>query len=88
MHEAIVDRALFEAVQGKLAAGARPRQAGPSRSLHLFAGRGFDETGDRLTPTHANRSGRRYQYYISRRLTQRPADAGDGASPPASSMVP
>ena len=82
VHEAIVDRALFEAVQGKLAARARPRRPGPSRSLHLFAGRVFDETGDRLTPTHANRSGRRYQYYISRRLTQRRAGGCRGMAHP------
>jgi hypothetical protein len=28
----------------------------------------FDETGDRLTPSHAIKNGRRYRYYISQRL--------------------
>ncbi|WP_420394750.1 hypothetical protein [Acuticoccus sp.] len=77
-HEAIVDRALFDAVQAKLAAGAPRRRTGPSGSPHLIAGRVFDETGDRLTPTHANKRGRRYQYYVSRRLTQRRATGAGG----------
>jgi hypothetical protein len=33
-----------------------------------LAGKLFDETGDRLTPTHANRKGRRYRYYVSNRM--------------------
>lgn len=28
----------------------------------------FDGTGDRLTPSHANKKGRRYRYYVSNRL--------------------
>jgi len=36
----------------------------------LLAGLLFDETGDRLSPSHAVRSGRRYRYYVSRRLVQ------------------
>lgn len=28
----------------------------------------FDETGDRLTPSHTNRHNRRFRYYVSRRL--------------------
>ncbi|WP_284325600.1 recombinase family protein [Cypionkella aquatica] len=36
----------------------------------------FDETGDRLTPSHTNRHNRRFRYYISRRLiTKGPARA-------------
>ncbi|MGJ8573386.1 MAG: hypothetical protein ACSHXI_22095 [Hoeflea sp.] len=27
-----------------------------------------DETGDRLTPSHANKKGRRYRYYVSNRM--------------------
>lgn len=34
----------------------------------------FDETGDRLTPSHTNRHGRRFRYYISRRLITQGAD--------------
>jgi len=34
-------------------------------------GKLFDEEGDRLTPTHAQKQGRRYRYYVSRRLIER-----------------
>ena len=34
----------------------------------------FDETGDRLTPSHTNRHNRRFRYYISRRLITKGRD--------------
>jgi hypothetical protein len=34
----------------------------------LLAGLLFDEAGERLTPTHANKQGRRYRYNVSQRL--------------------
>ena len=34
----------------------------------------FDETGDRLTPSHTNRHNRRFRCYISRRLITKGAD--------------
>lgn len=37
----------------------------------LLVGKMFDETGDRLTPSHANKKGRRYRYYVSNRLIAR-----------------
>lgn len=36
----------------------------------LLTGRLRDETGDRLTPTHTVKNGRRIRYYVSSRLTQ------------------
>ncbi len=33
-----------------------------------LAGKLFDETGDRLTPSHSKKNGKRLRYYISRRL--------------------
>lgn len=33
-----------------------------------LTGKLFDETGDRLTPSHSRKNGRRLRYYISRRL--------------------
>src|SRR5829696_106949 len=61
-HDAIVDRALFEAVQQELAAKAR------STGLHriagsLLTGRIFDDRGNRMTPTTAKKGGVRYPYY-------------------------
>ncbi len=34
----------------------------------------FDETGDRLTPSHTNRHNRRFRYYVSRRLITKGRD--------------
>lgn len=69
--EAILPRALWDRVQ------EHRREAGPSRRAGMAApsplpltGLVFDETGDRLTPIHANKAGRRYHYYVSSRLQQ------------------
>ncbi|NNJ69031.1 MAG: hypothetical protein HKP54_13435 [Boseongicola sp.] len=44
-----------------------------------MAGKLYDETGGRLTPSHASKSGKRYRYCISQRLLARAAnDAGTG----------
>src|SRR6266700_6644259 len=70
-HEPILDSALFAAVQGKLAAQAvarRCRLRGPSA---LLTGRLFDEYGNRMSPTHANKGGARYRYYVSRAVLQK-----------------
>jgi site-specific DNA recombinase len=34
----------------------------------------FDESGERLTPSHAVKGTRRYRYYVSHRLIQGPAN--------------
>jgi site-specific DNA recombinase len=49
-HEPILDRALFEAVQAKLAASATARQLKLKASPSILAGRIFDERGNRMTP--------------------------------------
>ena len=70
-HEPIIDSALFAAVQGKLAAQAvarRCRLRGPSA---LLTGRIFDAYGNRMSPTHANKGGARYRYYISQAVLQK-----------------
>jgi DNA invertase Pin-like site-specific DNA recombinase len=75
-HEAIIDQDLWDRVQTKLqAASARPRvrcrQTGiltPPQARSLLAGKLRDETGDRLTPSHTTRRGRRLRYYVSNRL--------------------
>ena len=42
------------------------------RAPSLLAGKLFDETGDRLTPSHTKmRSGKRLRYYVSRRLIRK-----------------
>ena len=41
-----------------------------ARVPSLLTGLVFDEAGERLTPSHANRGGLRYRYYISKSLTR------------------
>jgi site-specific DNA recombinase len=73
-HEAILDRSLFEAVQAKRAASANVRQLKLRTSPSILAGRIFDDRGNRMTPTHTNKNGARYRYYISHALLQKRND--------------
>jgi len=68
-HSAIIDPAVWDQVQGTLQGGAaKSRGTKQLASRSPLAGRLFDETGDRLTPSHSRKSGKRLRYYISRRL--------------------
>jgi site-specific DNA recombinase len=70
-HPAIIDPAIWDQVQEMLegmAAKARGTRRKATRSL--LAGKLFDETGDRLTPSHSRKNGRRLRYYISHRLVK------------------
>ena len=64
-HEPILDSTLFEAVQAKLAAQARTRRCRLRGSPAILSGRLFDDRGNRMTPTHTNKGGARYRYYVS-----------------------
>jgi site-specific DNA recombinase len=70
-HEAILPRELWDRVQARLAAAPKRRGARSNSPPSLpLTGLLFDETGNRLTPIHANKAGRRYYYYVSARLSQ------------------
>jgi hypothetical protein len=64
-----------EAQDAAPASDPKPSPARPKRSYRTepspLVGKVFDETGDHLTPSHANKKGRRYRYYISNRLIAR-----------------
>jgi site-specific DNA recombinase len=64
-HEPIVDSALFEAVAAKLAAQAVERRCRLRGLPAILSGRLFDHRGNRMSPTHANKGGARYRYYVS-----------------------
>ncbi|MEQ1611527.1 MAG: recombinase family protein [Hyphomicrobiaceae bacterium] len=71
-HEAIVDADLWRIVQDKLAANRRARSLGVgAEAPSLLSGLIYDGDGNRMTPTHANKRGRRYRYYISASLLDR-----------------
>jgi site-specific DNA recombinase len=86
-HEPILDRGLFEAVQAKLAANAVTRQVRLKGSPTLLAGRIFDDRGNRMSPTHSNKLGVRYRYYVSHAIVQqRKAEAGSVTRVPAAEI--
>jgi site-specific DNA recombinase len=63
--QAIMNRALFEAVQHKLTEQWSHRNHAKSKSDHLLTGILFDDAGHRMVPTHATKAGIRHRYYIS-----------------------
>jgi site-specific DNA recombinase len=68
-HAAIIDPALWDAVQARLTDNAVERSAGLRvKNPSPLAGLLFDGEGRHMTPTHAVKSGRRYRYYVSHPL--------------------
>ncbi len=75
-HPAIIDQDIWDRVQEKMRQTSnRSRARGHSGARQLSTDPGswltgllHDETGDRLTPTHTTRKGRRLRYYVSNRL--------------------
>src|SRR6266404_6594866 len=62
---ALMDRALFDAVQQKLTDQWTNRTTMRNASDHLLTGLLFDDAGHRMVPTHATKAGVRYRYYVS-----------------------
>jgi hypothetical protein len=58
----ILDRDLFEAVQRQLADQRNDHHSSRERSDDLLMGKIFDDCGNRMTPSHARESGRKYRY--------------------------
>jgi site-specific DNA recombinase len=68
-HEAIIESELWQIVQDRLAAGRHERSmAVGAEAPSLLAGLVFDSDGNRMTPTHAVKKGKRYRYYVSTAL--------------------
>lgn len=82
--EPIVDRALFDEVQEKLDVNARTRQLKLKASPSILTGRLFDDRGNKMTPSHTNKKGARYRYYVSHAIVQkRKHEAGSVSRAPA-----
>lgn len=76
-HEAIIDPETWETVQELLDGKAPARRSATNiKGGAVLTGLLFDETGDRLTPTYTRKHGRRYRYYISKRLVGDPEATG------------
>ncbi len=87
-HPSIIDETLWDAVQKQLAEH-RAKSSTKSKGMTpcLLAGLLYDESGDRLVPSHAVKSGKRYRYYVSARLiTGSRSEAPDGIRVPAAEV--
>ena len=68
-HDPVIDPETWAAVQAQLATNAADHRRKPDAiAPSLLAGLLVDSKGERLTPSHAVKNGRRYRYYISRAL--------------------
>jgi site-specific DNA recombinase len=86
-HEPILEPSLFEAVQSKLAAHAVARRCRLRGSPALLAGRLFDIAGNCMNPTHTNKGGARYCYYVAQATLQgKPQTAGSVTRVPAAEV--
>ena len=76
MHPPIIAPEDWDQLQEQLQTGAvmarsgkAQNQGGEKKHVSLLTGKVFDETGDRLTPSHTKTAkGRRLRYYVSHRL--------------------
>ena len=87
-HKGIVDQELWDAVQAKLTENRVERANGSAASNpSLLAGLLYDDLGNRMTPSHAVKNGKRYRYYVSRPLiTGSRTAAPDGRRIPAAEI--
>lgn len=70
-HPAIIDPDVWDEVQQMLQnSAAIARGSKKNATSSPLAGKLFDETGDRLTPSHSRKNGKRLRYYISHRLVK------------------
>jgi DNA invertase Pin-like site-specific DNA recombinase len=68
-HQAIIDTELWQAVQEKLSGNRQARALETNaEEPSLLPGLIVDAQGQRMTPTHAVKKGRRYRYYVSASL--------------------
>ena len=68
-HPAIIDPKTWDKVQELLQSGAAISRGTRKKAITSpLAGKLFDETGDRLTPSHSRKNGKRLRYYVSRRV--------------------
>src|SRR5260221_581881 len=67
-------------MQSRLAECALERHVHVADSPAILMGRIFDDRGNRMTPSHSNKAGVRYRYYVSHALLQRRKDEAGGVA--------
>jgi site-specific DNA recombinase len=86
-HRVLATPREFEAVQAKLAANAVERRLQRRESASPLTSRIFDDRGNRMSRTHANKRGARYRYYVSYPILQgRTKEAGSVIRVPPSEI--
>jgi site-specific DNA recombinase len=72
-HQAILEPQTWEKVKALLAANNQGHRQSGTRKVapSILAGLVFDAEGNRYTPTHAVKKGRRYRYYTSQAVIQK-----------------
>jgi len=71
LHDAIVEESLWNEVQRKLTENRVDRANGADAAQpSLLAGLLYDDVGERMIPSHANKKGTRYRYYVSQGLVK------------------
>jgi site-specific DNA recombinase len=84
LHDPIVDQETWDRVQRLLAEHAQRTAGNCQNSDALLAGKLFDDRGNRMSPSHATKRGRRWRYYVSQAVLQgRKHEAGSVARVPA-----
>jgi len=77
-HPPLIDPEVWDSIQAQLQSDAakgrtftKRNRSGAKASASLLAGKIYDQTGDRLTPSHSKTAkGRKLRYYVSHRLVR------------------
>jgi DNA invertase Pin-like site-specific DNA recombinase len=76
-HEGIISKDVWDKVQAQLSNNNDARRNGvKARHPSLLAGLIHDEHGNRFTPSHSVKDGKRYRYYVSQAAIQHLSNAG------------
>src|ERR1051325_7279668 len=76
-HTAIIDRKLWDRVQGILKESPRKRAANSrARTPALLKGLIFGPSGTAMTPSHTRRNGKLYRYYVDMDVLKRGSEPG------------
>jgi len=78
-HEALIEQCLWDKVQAQLLANKQGKQIRHRvTNLSPLMNKLYDPQGDVMVPTHSQKKGRRYRYYVSKPLTQGLANSAQG----------
>lgn len=81
LHDPIIEEAVWDQVQAALTDNRVTRQTqSKAANASLLAGFVFDAGGERMSPTHANKKGTRYRYYVSQSLIKRRREKASDAA--------